>query len=645
MTNHSHPEQLNSVLDSDSLDTGVDGMDALKALVDSDPTEPGNDESELGDTPSEETRLKQIIEKGKEQGYLTYDQLMNHLPENIAESEEVESIVQMFEEMGITVFEEAPESDSFNQDTPSEEITIDPAAALAAVDSMVGRTMDPVRMYMREMGTVPLLTREGEIKIAKRIEEGLRESMYIMARYPASVDRVLKEFDAIIAEDGDLGALINGYLDPDDVIPDMSEIARAKSSGEFSDENEPKKKGPDPEVARTRFKALKRQLAKAERSIAKWGRADAHVEKELDELGNLFSFLKLTPANMDPLMERIRGDIQQIRSQEGAIRDLCIHKAKMPKAIFLDSFSGHETDVDWVDRHINEGSAYSEGLKRHRVAIRHAHKKIRAIGKKNEMEVSEIKEINRRLFLAVVKSRAAKKDMIEANLRLVISIAKKYTNRGLHFLDLIQEGNIGLMKAVDKFEYRRGFKFSTYATWWIRQAITRSISDLARTIRVPVHMMETVNKLNRLTRQLIQELGRSPTIEELGEKMELPEDKVLKALYVAKQPISLETPVGDDDDSTIWNLVSDSSAQSPMVHATGEGLKETTLDVLTALTDREAKVLRMRFGIDMNTDHTLEEVGRQFSVTRERIRQIEAKALRKLRHPARSEQLRSFIDG
>lgn len=641
MTNHSHPEELNSVLDSDSLDTGADGLDALKALVNSDPPEPGAD---LDDSPSDESRLKQIIEKGKEQGYLTYEQLMNNLPESISESEEVESIVQMFEEMGITVYEEAPESDLFNQDAPAEEITIDPAAALAAVDSMVGRTMDPVRMYMREMGTVPLLTREGEIKIAKRIEEGLRDTMYILARYPSAVARILNEFDSIIEEEGLLGTLINGYLDPDDVIPDMSEVARAKSSGEFTDENEPKNKGPDPKIAKARFRLLKKQLVKTEKAIAKWGRADSRVKVELDALGNLFCMLKLTPAHLDPLMERVRSDIQQIRAQESTIRELCVNKAKMPKAIFLESFASHEGDIDWVDRNINVASVYSEGLQNHRVAIRHAQKKINAVSKKNDMDISEIKEINRRLFLAVVKSRAAKKDMIEANLRLVISIAKKYTNRGLHFLDLIQEGNIGLMKAVDKFEYRRGFKFSTYATWWIRQAITRSISDLARTIRVPVHMMETVNKLNRLTRQLIQELGRGPTVEELAERMELPEDKVLKALYVAKQPISLETPVGDDDDSTIWNLVSDSAALSPMDHATGEGLKETTMDVLTALTDREAKVLRMRFGIDMNTDHTLEEVGRQFSVTRERIRQIEAKALRKLRHPARSDQLRSFID-
>ena len=347
---------------------------------------------------------------------------------------------------------------------------------------------------------------------------------------------------------------------------------------------------------------------------------------------------------MDPLLDGVRSEMQKICDQEKLVRELCVSKSGMPRELFISLYVNHENDIDWLDQQIDGGEAWAKGLARYRVSIRHALKTVKRISDRTGLDIAEIKDINRRLFVAVGKTRAAKKDMIEANLRLVISIAKKYTNRGLHFLDLIQEGNIGLMKAVDKFEYRRGFKFSTYATWWIRQAITRSISDLARTIRVPVHMMETVNKLNRLTRQLIQELGRAPTIEELAEKMELPEDKVLKALDVAKQPISLETPVGDDDDSTMWNLVSDTSAESPMDHATDEGLKETTTSVLTALTEREAKVLRMRFGIDMNTDHTLEEVGRQFSVTRERIRQIEAKALRKLRHPARSEQLRSFID-
>ena len=499
---------------------------------------------------------------------------------------------------------------------------------------------------MREMGTVPLLTRDGEIEIAKRIEEGIRETMTILARYPGTVQRIVDEYEKIIEEDGDVGAIISGFLDPEDVIPDMSELAEAKSSGNYeADKEEEESKGPDLTLVHKRFRDLQRCYKQSQKMITKEGRNSPKTNKALDKLGDAFGLFKLIPAQMDPILEMVRDDQQRIRDQEKLIRNLCINKARMPRDEFISSFTKNETNVNWVDSAIAEGRDYSSRLQSYRISIRHGHKVIKRISESTGLEIEEIKDINRRLFVALGKTRAAKKDMIEANLRLVISIAKKYTNRGLHFLDLIQEGNIGLMKAVDKFEYRRGFKFSTYATWWIRQAITRSISDLARTIRVPVHMMETVNKLNRLTRQLIQELGRNPTIEELSAKMELPEDKVLKALDVAKQPISLETPVGDDDDSTMWNLVSDTSVESPMDQATDKGLKETTTDVLTALTEREAKVLRMRFGIDMNTDHTLEEVGRQFSVTRERIRQIEAKALRKLRHPARSEQLRSFIDG
>ncbi|MEX2488762.1 MAG: RNA polymerase sigma factor RpoD [Pseudomonadales bacterium] len=600
----------------------------------------------MGDESSEEARIKFLIEKGKKQGYLTYEQVTDALPDDIAETEEVESIVQMFEDMGITVYEETPEREEGYQDeeeSDDEEVVVD-AAALAAMDSVVGKTMDPVRMYMREMGTVPLLTRQGEIEIAKRIEEGIRDTMAIMAHYPGIVEQVLNEYDRVMAEEGEVSAIISGFLDPEDSIPDMSEVAEAKSSGNYkADENEPTK-GPDAALAHARFKEIRKRFEKAQKVIAKYGRHHKKSNQALDNVGEIFSSLKLVPAQMDPLVDLIRSDMQKIRKQEKLIRELCVEKAHMPKEEFLKRFEDNETNVDWVDELIAEGREYSEELAKYRVSIRHAHKIMKQISDRTGLDVKEIKQINRHLFRAIGKTRAAKKDMIEANLRLVISIAKKYTNRGLHFLDLIQEGNIGLMKAVDKFEYRRGFKFSTYATWWIRQAITRSISDLARTIRVPVHMMETVNKLNRLTRQLVQELGRAPTIEELGEKMELPEDKVLKALDVAKQPISLETPVGDDDDSTMWNLVSDTSAESPMDHATDEGLRQTTTNVLTALTDREAKVLRMRFGIDMNTDHTLEEVGRQFSVTRERIRQIEAKALRKLRHPARSEQLKSFMD-
>ncbi|MDP7577403.1 MAG: RNA polymerase sigma factor RpoD [Pseudomonadales bacterium] len=586
--------------------------------------------------------MKRLIDKGKEQGYLTYVQLTESLPKNVTESDEFENVVQMFEEMGISVYDQAPTVTDL-KDTTGEEVNVDPVA-IAAADSVVGKTIDPVRMYMREMGTVPLLTREGEIVIAKRIEGGVRETMSILSRYPGVVKRILDAYDQVCEDEGEVDLIISGFLDSEDQIPDMSEVAKAKSSGNYQEDENEEKKGVDKELAHERFKLIRKYHINVEKLLVDHVRSDPKVVKAQEQLAEVFSSLKLIPARMDPLLDHVRNDMRQIREQEKAIRELLVTKSRMPKDQFLKGFVGKETDVDWVDELIANHELYSENIERYRVSIRHAHKIIKRIANRTQLEISEIKDINRRLFVAVGNTRAAKREMIEANLRLVISIAKKYTNRGLHFLDLIQEGNIGLMKAVDKFEYRRGFKFSTYATWWIRQAITRSISDLARTIRVPVHMMETVNKLNRLTRQLIQELGRPPSIEELSERMELPEEKVLKAIDVAKQPISLETPVGEDDDSTMWNLVSDTSAESPIDHATDKGLKETTTHVLTELTEREAKVLRMRFGIDMNTDHTLEEVGRQFSVTRERIRQIEAKALRKLRHPARSEQLRSFID-
>jgi RNA polymerase primary sigma factor len=490
-----------------------------------------------------------------------------------------------------------------------------------------------------------LLTRAGEIEIAKRIEDGIRETMSIMSAYPGTVEYVLAAYEEVIEDEGEVSAVISGFLDPEDIIPDMSLIAEAKSSGNYEAGEDDNTGKLDHDLGHLRFKILNKAYKAYDRSRIKHGRLDPKTVKAQGKMSDAFSLFKLVPAVMDPILDLVRRDMQLIRDQERSIRDLCVRKSKMPREVFLKNYVGNETSVDWIDDMTQKMPNIAESLRRVRVSVRHGNKLIKRISTRTDMSIAEIKDLNRRLFLAVGNTRAAKKDMIEANLRLVISIAKKYTNRGLHFLDLIQEGNIGLMKAVDKFEYRRGFKFSTYATWWIRQAITRSISDLARTIRVPVHMMETVNKLNRLTRQLIQELGRSPSIEELSKRMDLPEDKVLKALDVAKQPISLETPVGDDDDSTMWNLVSDTTAESPMDHATDEGLKETTTNVLTALTDREAKVLRMRFGIDMNTDHTLEEVGRQFSVTRERIRQIEAKALRKLRHPSRSEQLKSFIEG
>lgn len=642
MTNHSTEGDFDSILDDDSLENATDDLDALDALTGRESSGESADDGDEEDKELEESKLKMLIAKGKEQGYLTYEQLTEALPERIEPSDEFENVVQVFEEMGISIYEIAPENLQLKE-TTEEQANAD-AAAIAAMDSVVGKTIDPVRMYMREMGTVPLLTRAGEIVIAKRIEEGIRETMSNMARYPGTVERVLAQYDKIEAEEGDVRVIISGFLDPEDVIPDMSKVAAAKSSGNYQEDETEEKKGPDLQLTLSRFKNIRKFYNAAQKTIEKEGRDSAKTFKALDKLGEAFGLLKLVPAQMDPIMEIVKSDTQKIRDQEKLIRDLCVRKAKMPREKFIGAFSGNETNVEWVDELIALEAPYSEGLQQYRISLRHSLKIIKRISDRTGMKISEIKDINRRMFLAIGKTRAAKKDMIEANLRLVISIAKKYTNRGLHFLDLIQEGNIGLMKAVDKFEYRRGFKFSTYATWWIRQAITRSISDLARTIRVPVHMMETVNKLNRLTRQLIQELGRPPTTEELSKKMDLPEDKVLKALDVAKQPISLETPVGDDDDSTMWNLVSDTSVESPVDHATDEGLKETTTNVLTALTEREAKVLRMRFGIDMNTDHTLEEVGRQFSVTRERIRQIEAKALRKLRHPARSEQLRSFID-
>jgi RNA polymerase primary sigma factor len=622
-----------SILEDDSLDESSPELDALAALSEH------LDDDESDD--SDETRLKLLLDRGKEQGYLTFDQLTEVLSDNITESDAFENIVAMFEEMSINIVEQAPKNDDL-KDSSTEELNID-AAAMAAADSLAGKTMDPVRMYMREMGTVPLLTREGEIVIAKRIEDGMRESMAILSHYPGVVEKIIASYEAEL-EEGDVGLIITGFLDPEDAIPDMSQVAEAKSSGNYQEDDNEEKKGLDEVEAHRRFKLIIKHHTQLQKLLLTVARTDKKAVAAQAQLEDVFSSLKLIPAQLDGLLEFVRSDMKMIREQEKTIRDLMVDRCQMPKDQFLAGFLGREDQVDWVDELIAEGVPFAEKLTNHRVSIRHAQKGIRRIAQRTGLGIEEIKDINKRLFLAVGKTRSAKKDMIEANLRLVISIAKKYTNRGLHFLDLIQEGNIGLMKAVDKFEYRRGFKFSTYATWWIRQAITRSISDLARTIRVPVHMMETVNKLNRLSRQLLQELGRAPTIEELAKKMELPEDKVLKAIDVAKQPISLETPVGDDDDSTMWNLVSDATAESPMEHATDEGLRETTTSVLTALTEREAKVLRMRFGIDMNTDHTLEEVGRQFSVTRERIRQIEAKALRKLRHPARSEQLRSFID-
>lgn len=598
-----------------------------------------------------QSSLKALIAKGKEQTYLTYAEVNDHLPENISDPDQVEDIIQMINDMGIKVFETAPDADALllNEDDDSgadEVAAAEAAAALAAVENEAGRTTDPVRMYMREMGTVELLTREGEIVIAKRIEEGLRELMKAMALFPGTVEHVLNEYALIDSEERRLNDLITGYLDvADDVIPPpvvVDDKANAKDSDDDDEDEAPT--GPDPEEARIRFTELNDQYKVTSTIVGKHGRNHAKSVAELENLGELFKSFKLTPRQFEPLLQHIRAVLTRLRRHEKTILTLCVRHAKMPRKEFITSFPGNETNEKWIDKHIKTKQSYSELLVNVKTEVLRAQKKIRLLEEETGLTVTEIKDINRQMSIGEAKSRRAKKEMVEANLRLVISIAKKYTNRGLQFLDLIQEGNIGLMKAVDKFEYRRGYKFSTYATWWIRQAITRSIADQARTIRIPVHMIETINKLNRISRQMVHEKGREPTPEELGERMEMSEDKVRRVLKIAKEPISMETPIGDDEDSHLGDFIEDATVDSPVDTSIDEGLREATKSVLGSLTAREAKVLRMRFGIDMNTDHTLEEVGKQFDVTRERIRQIEAKALRKLRHPTRSDHLRSFLD-
>ncbi|MEQ9393682.1 RNA polymerase sigma factor RpoD [Haliea sp.] len=597
----------------------------------------------------QQSRLKDLIARGKDQGYLTYSEVNDHLPEDISDPDQVEDIIQMINDMGIQVFEVAPDADELlmtEGDSAADDIAAaEAAAALAAVETEAGRTTDPVRMYMREMGTVELLTREGEIVIAKRIEEGIRELMAALAHYPGAVKQVLDEYDQVLREERRLGDVIIGYLDPADHVPSAAEVAaELAESADADNSDEETESGPDPVEAKKRFTALKRQFSKTEKAIASNGRSDKTTIKEMEKLGELFKFFKLTPRVFDPLMDKPRQVLAAVRDQERQIMTIAIRDCGMPRKDFITSFQGSESDVKWITRQTKGKKDYVAKLSAQKETITRLQRRIIAVEDQCGLAVHEIKEINRRMSMGEARARRAKKEMVEANLRLVISIAKKYTNRGLQFLDLIQEGNIGLMKAVDKFEYRRGYKFSTYATWWIRQAITRSIADQARTIRIPVHMIETINKLNRISRQMLQEMGREPTPEELGERMDMPEDKVRKVLKIAKEPISMETPIGDDEDSHLGDFIEDATISSPIEAATGQGLQEATKEVLAGLTAREAKVLRMRFGIDMNTDHTLEEVGKQFDVTRERIRQIEAKALRKLRHPTRSDYLRSFLD-
>ncbi|MEQ9057907.1 MAG: RNA polymerase sigma factor RpoD [Gammaproteobacteria bacterium] len=613
------------------------------------------------DNSDQQSQLKLLISKGKEQGFLTYHEVNDHLPNDIVDPEQIEDIINMINDMGITVHETPPDLDGIllNENDVDEEAAEEAAAALAAVDNEFGRTTDPVRMYMREMGTVDLLTREGEIKIAKRIEDGLNQVLSALADFPTVSQLFLDEYAK--AESGEIKItdIISGFIDysEDATIPQPAQPAEARSS-DSNDDNDSDDDSDDdddsdsdsgaaaldPEEVKLRFDDYAKLFKKVQNSTKRNGRDHARTEALRKELQEKFLEFKLVPKVTDKLAEHVREIVDEIRQQEKTIMDICVKQSRMPRKDFLGVFVDNETNPKWLKALVRQKKNYAAAIKERQADIQTAQERLLEIEEANAITIGAIKDINRRMSIGEAKARRAKKEMVEANLRLVISIAKKYTNRGLLFLDLIQEGNIGLMKAVDKFEYRRGYKFSTYATWWIRQAITRSIADQARTIRIPVHMIETINKLNRISRQILQEKGREPTPEELAERMEMPEDKIRKVLKIAKEPISMETPIGDDEDSHLGDFIEDQNIQAPVDSATFEGLCRSTREVLAGLTQREAKVLRMRFGIDMNTDHTLEEVGKQFDVTRERIRQIEAKALRKLRHPSRSERLRTFLD-
>ncbi|GAL26816.1 RNA polymerase sigma factor RpoD [Vibrio maritimus] len=611
-----------------------------------------------------QSQLKLLVIKGKEQGYLTYAEVNDHLPEEIVDSEQVEDIIQMINDMGIKVVETAPDADdlALNDDNniTDEDAAEAAAAALSSVESEIGRTTDPVRMYMREMGTVELLTREGEIDIAKRIEDGINQVQSSVAEYPGTIPYILEQFDKVQAEELRLTDVITGFVDPNEeetAAPTATHIGSELSEADLEDEDdedveeeddseseEEEDTGIDPELALEKFTALRNTYQDLQLAVNEFGYDSPQVAKSHELVQEVFREFRLTPKQFDHLVNELRTSMDRVRTQERLIMRQAVEYGKMPKKSFIALFTGNESSDAWLDEVLASDKPYAEKIKRYEDDIRRSIQKLDIIEEETSLSVQNIKDISRRMSIGEAKARRAKKEMVEANLRLVISIAKKYTNRGLQFLDLIQEGNIGLMKAVDKFEYRRGYKFSTYATWWIRQAITRSIADQARTIRIPVHMIETINKLNRISRQMLQEMGREPLPEELAERMQMPEDKIRKVLKIAKEPISMETPIGDDEDSHLGDFIEDTTLELPVDSATMTSLRVATKDVLAGLTPREAKVLRMRFGIDMNTDHTLEEVGKQFDVTRERIRQIEAKALRKLRHPSRSETLRSFLD-
>ena len=627
------------------------------------------------------SQLATLIQMGKEQGYLTYAEVNDQLPDSITESDQIEDIVQMLTDVGIKIFESAPDADDIlmNDDSSDDEAAADEAAAvLAAVETDPGRTTDPVRMYMREMGTVDLLTREGEIAIAKRIEEGIRDVQHAMSYWPGTVQYVLDEYQRVLEGDKKLSDVITGFLDPEteaDIAAAKLEKERVKEererekerekmpvvkakanskAGKDDDEDdaddaddseeEEETTGIDPEEVRIRLEEIEGLFMTAKQALLDYGRGSVQANEAYEQLAVRFMMLKLNNRMSDQVMAIMHDVYDDVRKQERQIMRLVIRRGRMPREEFRKTFPSNEANVDWLTERLKGKPAFAETLEKVTDDVILLQRKIRDYEQQLDMEIHDMKDVARRMAIGEAKARRAKKEMVEANLRLVISIAKKYTNRGLQFLDLIQEGNIGLMKAVDKFEYRRGYKFSTYATWWIRQAITRSIADQARTIRIPVHMIETINKINRVSRQLLQEMGREPTPEELGERLEMDEVKVRKVLKIAKEPISMETPIGDDEDSHLGDFIEDQTISSPVDDATSAGLREATRDVLSNLTEREARVLKMRFGIDMPTDHTLEEVGKQFDVTRERIRQIEAKALRKLRHPSRSEHLRSFLE-